>query len=115
MSSLSTTEKLNSHEDITGYNNFYEFGTDKDDPQRNAQRFVTRPWTIRVEGLVQTPRNIDIDSLIKPHAREERTYRLRCVEAGSLVSPWVGSPLPDVIRRLEPQPSARFVEFTTLL
>jgi len=114
-SSLSTTEKLNSYEDITGYNNFYEFGTDKDDPQRNAQRFVTRPWTIRVEGLVKTPGNIDIDSFIKPHALEERIYRLRCVEAWSMVIPWVGFPLADVIKRLEPQPSARFVEFTTLL
>ena len=114
-SSLSTTEKPNPYEDITGYNNFYEFGTDKDDPQRNAQKFVTRPWTIKVEGLVKTPGAIDIDSFIKPHALEERIYRLRCVEAWSMVIPWVGIPLADVIKRLEPQPSAKFVEFTTLL
>jgi sulfoxide reductase catalytic subunit YedY len=113
-SSLSTTEKPNSYEDITGYNNFYEFGTDKDDPQRNAQKFVTRPWTIRVEGLVKSPSTIDIDSFIKPHALEERIYRLRCVEAWSMVIPWVGFPLADVIKRLEPLPSAKFIEFTTL-
>jgi len=114
-SALSTTEKVNPYEDITGYNNFYEFGTDKDDPQRNAQKFVTRPWTIKVEGLVKAPATIDIDSFIKPHALEERIYRLRCVEAWSMVIPWVGFPLADVIKRLEPQPSAKFVEFTTLL
>src|SRR5688572_4670417 len=114
-SPLSTTEKLNSYEDITGYNNFYEFGTDKDDPQRNAQKFVTRPWTIKVEGLVKAPATIDIDSFIKPHALEERIYRLRCVEAWSMVIPWVGIPLADVIKRLEPQPSAKYVEFLTLL
>ncbi len=114
-SSFSTTEKLNPYEDVTGYNNFYEFGTDKDDPQRNAQRFATRPWTIRVEGLVKTPGNYDLDSFMKPHALEERIYRMRCVEAWSMVIPWVGFPLADVIKRFEPQPSARFVEFTTLL
>ena len=114
-SPLSTTEKANPFEDIAGYNNFYEFGTDKDDPQRNAQKFVTRPWTIKVEGLVKAPATIDIDSFIKPHALEERIYRLRCVEAWSMVIPWVGIPLADVIKRLEPQPSAKFVEFTTLL
>jgi sulfoxide reductase catalytic subunit YedY len=76
---------------------------------------VTRPWTIKVEGLVKAPSTIDIDSFIKPHALEERIYRLRCVEAWSMVIPWVGFPLADVIKRLEPQPSAKFVEFTTLL
>jgi sulfoxide reductase catalytic subunit YedY len=114
-SPLSTTgEKINSYEDITGYNNFYEFGTDKDDPARNAQKFVTRPWTINVEGLVKTPGPIDIDSFIKPHALEERVYRMRCVEAWSMVIPWVGIPLADVIKRLAPQPTAKFVEFYTL-
>ena len=108
-------DKLTPYESVTTYNNFYEFGTDKDDPQRNAQKFVTRPWTIKVEGLVKAPATIDIDSFIKPHALEERIYRLRCVEAWSMVIPWVGFPLADVIKRLEPQPSAKFVEFTTLL
>ena len=113
-SPLSTTgEKINSYEDITGYNNFYEFGTDKDDPARNAQKFVTRPWTINVEGLVKTPGPIDIDSVIKPHALEERVYRMRCVEAWSMVIPWVGIPLADVIKRLAPLPTAKYVEFFT--
>ncbi len=114
-SPLSTAgEKINSYEDITGYNNFYEFGTDKDDPARNAQKFVTRPWTINVEGLVKTPGPIDIDSFIKPHALEERVYRMRCVEAWSMVIPWVGIPLGDVIKRLAPLPTAKYVEFFTL-
>ena len=114
-SPLSTTgEKINSYEDITGYNNFYEFGTDKDDPARNAQKFVTRPWTINVEGLVKSPGPIDIDSFIKPHALEERVYRMRCVEAWSMVIPWVGIPLADVIKRLAPLPTAKYVEFFTL-
>jgi sulfoxide reductase catalytic subunit YedY len=113
-SQFSTDEKLNSFEDVSGYNNYYEFGTDKDDPARNAHRLVPRPWTIRVEGLVKAPATYDLDSFIKPYALEERIYRLRCVEAWSMVIPWVGFPLADVVKRLEPLPSARFVEFTTL-
>ena len=114
-SPLSTTEKPNPYDDVTGYNNFYEFGTDKSDPKANAQKFVTRPWSIRVDGLVKTPGDHDIDTFIKPYALEERIYRLRCVEGWSIVVPWVGVPLADVIKRLEPQPSAKFVEFVTLL
>jgi sulfoxide reductase catalytic subunit YedY len=113
-SPLSTSETANSYEDATGYNNFYEFGTDKADPKANAQRFNPRPWTIKVEGLVKTPTTIDIDTFVKPHALEERIYRMRCVEGWSMVIPWVGFPLADVIKRLEPQPSAKFIEFTTL-
>jgi sulfoxide reductase catalytic subunit YedY len=113
-SPLSTSEPLNSYEDITGYNNFYEFGTGKEDPKAYSQRFTTRPWTISVDGLVKSPTTIDVDALVKPHALEERIYRLRCVEAWSMVIPWVGFPLGDVIKRLNPLPSARFVEFTTL-
>ena len=113
-SSLSTTEAPNDYGDVTGYNNFYEFGTGKEDPKANAQRFVPKPWSIRVEGLVKTPATYDIDSFIKPHPLEERIYRLRCVEAWSMVIPWVGFSLGDVIKRLEPLPSAKFVEFTTL-
>jgi sulfoxide reductase catalytic subunit YedY len=113
-SQFSTNEKLNSFDDVTSYNNYYEFGTDKDDPQRNAHRLVPRPWTIRVDGLVKAPATYDIDSFNKPHALEERIYRLRCVEAWSMVIPWIGFPLADVIKRLEPLPSARFIEFTTL-
>ncbi len=113
-SQFSTTERLNDYDDVTGYNNFYEFGTDKADPKANAQRFTTRPWSIRVEGLVKAPATHDIDSFIKPYALEERIYRLRCVEGWSMVIPWVGFPLADVIKRLEPQPGAKFVEFVTL-
>ena len=111
---MSTTETANSYEDVTGYNNFYEFGTDKEDPKANAQKFNPRPWTIKVEGLVKSPTTIDIDTFIKPYALEERIYRMRCVEGWSMVIPWVGFPLADVIKQLEPQPSAKFVEFTTL-
>ena len=113
-SSLSTTEPLNDYGDVTGYNNFYEFGTGKEDPKEYAQKFVTKPWSIRVEGLVKAPATYDVDSFIKPHPLEERIYRLRCVEAWSMVIPWVGFSLGDVIKRLEPLPSAKFVEFTTL-
>jgi sulfoxide reductase catalytic subunit YedY len=113
-SRFSTTEKLNDYEDITTYNNFYEFGSEKDQPARQAAGFTTRPWTVAVEGLVKWPGTYDIDSFIKPYALEERIYRLRCVEAWSMVVPWIGVPLADVIKRLEPLPSARFVEFVTL-
>jgi methionine sulfoxide reductase catalytic subunit len=108
------TEKLNSYDDVTSYNNFYEFGTDKDDPARNAGSLKPRPWTLAIEGLVKTPGNYDIDAFIKPYALEERIYRMRCVEAWSMVIPWIGIPLADVIKRVEPAPSAKFVEFTTL-
>jgi sulfoxide reductase catalytic subunit YedY len=114
-SSLSTTEKPNDYDDVTGYNNFYEFGTGKEDPKANAQKFVPRPWSIRVEGLVKSPATYDLDDFMKPHPLEERIYRMRCVEAWSMVIPWVGISLGDVIKRLEPLPSAKFIEFTTLL
>lgn len=107
-------ERLNSYGDVTGYNNFYEFGTGKEDPKANARNFTGRPWSIKVEGLVGKPGDFDIDSFIKPYALEERIYRLRCVEGWSMVIPWVGIPLADVIRQFEPEPGARFVEFTTL-
>jgi methionine sulfoxide reductase catalytic subunit len=113
-SPLSTSETVNSYDDATGYNNFYEFGTDKEDPKANAQKFNPKPWTIKVEGLVKTPTTIDLDAFVKPYALEERIYRMRCVEGWSMVIPWVGFPLAEVIKRLEPQPSAKFVEFTTL-
>ncbi|MBM3819565.1 MAG: protein-methionine-sulfoxide reductase catalytic subunit MsrP [Acidimicrobiia bacterium] len=113
-SKYSTSEEPNSYEDITTYNNFYEFGAEKDEPAVNARRFQTRPWTIRVEGLVKTPGTHDIDAFIKPHMLEERIYRMRCVEAWSIVVPWVGIPLASVIKQLDPLPSAKFVEFVTL-
>jgi sulfoxide reductase catalytic subunit YedY len=113
-SRFSTTERLNDYDDVTTYNNFYEFGTDKDDPARNAHTLKPRPWTLAIEGLVKTPGSYDIDAFIKPYALEERIYRLRCVEAWSMVIPWIGIPLADVIKRVEPAPSAKFVEFITL-
>jgi sulfoxide reductase catalytic subunit YedY len=114
-SKYSTTEKANPVADATGYNNFYEFGTGKSDPAEYATKFVTRPWTIKVEGLVKTPATIDIDSFIKPYMLEERVYRMRCVEGWSMVIPWIGIPLAEVVKQLEPMPSAKFVEFTSLL
>jgi sulfoxide reductase catalytic subunit YedY len=108
-------EKTNSYEDITGYNNYYEFGTDKSDPKDNAQQLRTRPWTVAVDGLVKTPKSYAFEDLVKPHKLEDRIYRLRCVEAWSMVIPWHGIPLRDLIARFEPLPSAKFVTFTTLL
>ena len=111
---VSTDEKLNTFEEITSYNNFYEFGTGKDDPQRYAGRLKTHPWTVKVDGHCAKPADYLIEDLIRPHALEERIYRLRCVEAWSMVIPWVGVPLREVILRAEPTSKATFVEFTTL-
>jgi len=111
----SLDDKPTSFEDITSYNNYYEFGTDKADPKANAGQLRTRPWTVQVDGLVKRPAAYAIDDLLKPHALQDRVYRHRCVEAWSMVVPWQGIPLRDVINRLEPLPSARFVQFTTLL
>jgi sulfoxide reductase catalytic subunit YedY len=108
-------EKPNSYEDITSYNNYYEFGTDKTDPKENAQKFRTRPWTVDVDGLVKKPATFSFDDVVKPHKLEDRIYRLRCVEAWSMVIPWQGIPLRDMIARFQPLPSAKFVSFTTLL
>lgn len=112
----SQRDEPNSFEDITRYNNFYEYGTDKSDPARLAPGLLkTRPWTVKVDGLCKRPGDYAFDDLVKPHRVEDRTYRLRCVEAWSMVIPWQGIPLAAVLRRAEPLPSARFVEFTTLL
>lgn len=100
---------------VTTYNNFYEFGLDKDEPARNAHSLVTRPWTIEVTGEVLQPRTIAVDDLLQWFPLQERVYRMRCVEAWSMVIPWLGFPLGDLINRLEPMGNARFVEFTTLL
>jgi sulfoxide reductase catalytic subunit YedY len=102
-------------ESATTYNNFYEFGLDKDDPAREAHRLRVRPWTVRVEGLVHKPRTFDIDELLKAFPLEERVYSLRCVEAWSMIIPWVGFPLSALLKRVEPTGEARYVEFTTLL
>lgn len=109
-----TMEKLTPYQDVTTYNNFYEFGTDKDDPSRNAHTLKTRPWTVAVEGAVKKPKVYDIDELLKLSAQEERIYRLRCVEGWSMVVPWVGYSLAELIRRVEPTGNAKYVEFVTL-
>ena len=107
-------ESLTPWEDVTTYNNFYEFGMDKGDPVRNSKNLRTKPWTVQIDGLVNKPGDYHLDDLVAPHALEERVYRLRCVEAWSMVIPWVGFPLKDLIKRVEPQGGAKFVEFATL-
>ena len=107
-------EPLTPYEDVTTYNNFYEFGTGKDDPARNAHTLRTRPWSIAVEGEVARPAIYALEDFVSPSRLEDRVYRLRCVEAWSMVIPWLGFPLADLIRRVEPTGKARFVEFTTL-
>lgn len=114
-SPLSTDEPLTPYEDITNYNNFYEFDTDKYSPAKLAKNFRTKPWSVAVEGEVSKPAVYHLEDLLKPQALEERIYRLRCVEGWSMVIPWVGFPLGDVIKRFEPTAKAKFVEFTTLL
>jgi methionine sulfoxide reductase catalytic subunit len=109
-----TTEALTPYESVTTYNNFYEFGTDKASPAQTAGSLKTRPWTVTVDGECDNPAAYDIDDLVKPHALEERVYRMRCVEGWSMVIPWVGIPLGDLIKRFDPTPRAKFVEFTTL-
>ncbi|HVE79167.1 MAG TPA: protein-methionine-sulfoxide reductase catalytic subunit MsrP [Gemmatimonadaceae bacterium] len=108
-------DKPTPYKDVTTYNNYYEFGTDKEEPARNATGLRTRPWTVRVEGLVKKPADYQLEDFLKPHKLEDRVYRMRCVEAWSMVIPWRGFPLADLVRRVEPLPSAKYVEFTTLL
>lgn len=103
-----------SYKDITSYNNFYEFGPSKDDPARNAGRLKTRPWTVSVEGLVKTKKTFDIDALMKLRPLEDRIYRFRCVEAWSMVIPWVGYSLSEFIKQCDPLPSAKYVQFISL-
>jgi len=109
-----TMDKPTAYKDASTYNNFYEFGTDKSDPARNAHTLKTQPWTVEVEGLVKKPGRYGLEDLLKWAVMEERIYRLRCVEGWSMVIPWVGYSLAELIRRVEPQPGARFVEFVTL-
>jgi sulfoxide reductase catalytic subunit YedY len=99
---------------VTRYNNFYEFGTDKEEPARNAGSLRTRPWTVAIEGEVRRPQVVDVDALVRWFPLEERIYRMRCVEAWSMVIPWVGFPLADLVRRVEPTSRARYVAFETL-
>lgn len=102
-------------EDVTGYNNFYEFGTGKEDPKANAQNFRSKPWTVKVDGLCDKPGDYQLEDFLKPSKVEDRIYRFRCVEAWSMVIPWRGIMLKDVIDRAQPRASAKFVELTTLL
>ncbi|MFZ2508587.1 MAG: molybdopterin-dependent oxidoreductase, partial [Steroidobacteraceae bacterium] len=108
----STAETPNSLADITGYNNFYEFGTGKDDPARNAGSLRPRPWSVVIDGECEVKGRYALDDLLQPHALEERIYRLRCVEAWSMVIPWIGFPLGDLVARFKPNSRAKFVEFT---
>ena len=112
---FSDEEKLTPWEDVTGYNNYYEFGTGKDDPARNAGSLRTRPWKVEVAGEVKRPALYDLDDLLKPFTSVERVYRMRCVEGWSMVIPWLGIPLGGIVDRLEPTSKAKYVEFTTLL
>jgi sulfoxide reductase catalytic subunit YedY len=114
-SPFSASEEQTPFKDATRYNNFYEFGTDKTDPGRNAHSLKPRPWTVAVEGEALKPKVFDIDELLKLAPLEERIYRLRCVEAWSMVIPWVGFPLAELLKRVEPTGKAKYVEFTTLL
>jgi len=114
-SPFSTDERVNSYQDVTTYNNYYEFGTQKGDPVRNAGTLRPRPWTVEVEGLCNKPGTYDVDDLMRRQPIEERIYRMRCVEAWSMVIPWNGFSLAGFIARMEPTGDARFVEFTTLL
>jgi sulfoxide reductase catalytic subunit YedY len=107
-------DDLTPFEDVTTYNNFYEFGTDKSDPAENAKGFKTKPWTVKVEGLVSKPASYSIEDFIKPSKLQERVYRHRCVEAWSMVIPWQGFPMSDLINRVQPLSSAKFIEFQTL-
>jgi sulfoxide reductase catalytic subunit YedY len=112
---FSTTEKPNSLKDISNYNNYYEFSTDKYEPNGMAAKFRTRPWMVSVEGLVAKPKKLDIDDIMKLAPLEERIYRFRCVEGWSMVIPWVGFPLSALIKQVEPLGKAKFVAFETIL
>ncbi|SCB42118.1 protein-methionine-sulfoxide reductase catalytic subunit MsrP [Rhizobium multihospitium] len=114
-SNYTVNEKLTPIKDVTTYNNFYEFGLDKADPANLSGKFKPRPWTIKVDGMVNKPGTFDIDALIKEFPPEERVYRMRCVEAWSMVIPWDGFPLSALLDKVEPQGSAKFVAFETVV
>jgi sulfoxide reductase catalytic subunit YedY len=114
-SPLSTDERSHSWDQITTYNNFYEFGTNKSDPAAHAHRLTVKPWTVKVDGLVAKPADYSLGDLVKPHQLEERVYRFRCVERWSAVIPWVGFSLADLIKRVQPDSRAKYVAFTTLM
>ena len=113
-SKYSTDETPNSYMDVTTYNNFYEFGVRKEDPHRNSQEFETQPWSVEVSGNAEVTGTFALEDFVQPHTLEERIYRLRCVEAWSMVIPWVGIPLADIISQFRPLSSAKYVRFETL-
>jgi sulfoxide reductase catalytic subunit YedY len=110
-----TDEKMNSYKDITTYNNFYEFGTDKSDPAENSEKFKPKPWSVSVEGHVKKPAVYDLEDILKQQKVEERVYRMRCVEGWSMVIPWMGFQLSELIKKLEPTSKAKYVAFETVL
>jgi sulfoxide reductase catalytic subunit YedY len=114
-SSFSTTEAQNAFEDVTTYNNFYEFGTAKDDPYLYSSDFKPRPWSVTVAGEAEITGAFDLEDILKPHPIEERVYRLRCVEAWSMVVPWNGIPLGDILKRFKPTSKAKYVAFETVV
>jgi len=114
-SSFSTTEKITPLKDVSNYNNYYEFSTDKYEPAKLAKDFKTRPWTVTIDGQVKKKQVLDVDAIMKMATSEERIYRHRCVEGWSIVVPWVGFSLSELIKKAEPLPKATFVEFTTVL
>ena len=114
-SDFSTEETPNSFEDVTTYNNFYEFGTDKSDPARNSGDFKPRPWSVEIAGEAEITGSFTLEDILKPHTLEERIYRMRCVEAWSMVIPWVGFPLGDLIKRFKPTSNAKYVAFETVM
>jgi sulfoxide reductase catalytic subunit YedY len=111
---FSTTEKPNTFQDITTYNNYYEFGTDKQNPAENSGKFKPLPWSVKVAGEAEVTGDFTFEDLIKPHALEERVYRMRCVERWSMVIPWVGIPLGDMLKRFKPTSKAKYVAFKTV-
>ncbi|MCU1296781.1 MAG: mononuclear molybdenum enzyme YedY [Acidobacteriaceae bacterium] len=113
-SPFSTTETITPYKDVTNYNNYYEFSTDKYEPAGLAKNFKTRPWNITIDGLVKKKQVLDVDTIIKMAAPEERIYRHRCVEGWSIVVPWIGYSLSELIKKAEPTSKAQFVEFTTI-
>ena len=111
---LQKDDKVTPWEDVTGHNNFYEFGTRKDEPAQYSKGFKPKPWTVRVDGMVKNPADYQFEDFVKPYKLEDRIYRMRCVEGWSMVIPWRGFPLAELLKKAEPTPQAKFVEMTTL-
>jgi sulfoxide reductase catalytic subunit YedY len=111
---ITTDDPLTPYNAVTTYNNFYEFGTDKGDPARNAKSFKPKPWSVAIEGACGKPGSYTLEDILKPHPLEERIYRHRCVEGWSMVIPWIGFPLADLLKRFEPSAAAKYVEFVTV-